>query len=803
VPLLHEIFHSTRRSYSKYISTAIQLMLCFMLLMMLVPAEAKAADHKISIKTQLGLNHYTNSMKLNRMNPVRVELISDTADISGDLVIQLGTMNSKDVSYVQHVELPKGVTKELIFNLPGGNYSKDNNIVRFYQDSVDSGKVIPFATGAESLFSSSFSGGTVAVLSGDKDTFNFLSLLNQQRQYSLEVFPIPIDRLPSDANMLDSIDVLAINQFPSETLSKAQIEAITNWVNNGGTLILSGGAGFAKTALPFQKLLPVEPEGTTSVQNLSSLAKFTGKDLQLTDPFTLSVAKPLPESEVILMQDQIPLVVSKSFGTGKVIYAAYDVALQPVSNWNGHSLMWGDILQDNLNEYNQQNGMYYRSDPDWMINNALDYFPSIQSPPFGMLAILLVIYAILVAPLLYLILKKFDKREWSWVIIPSIAVLSSFVVYLVGAQDKTAIVSHTISTIELDGNGQGKRSGGTALFAPGSGDYKLSIDKMTTPLPFYSLSNSLQNLQGESELYIRSEADTNVIEFMKVPFWSVRKTLLQDTGSKPFGALTGDLSITAAGTLEGKITNNTESDLQDAVVVYGNQYISLGEIKRKDTVSVLLNANQGPNNYAYSDIGYMIYPYTSQNDDKERQRQLVNYYANKNMLSSYDPIFMAWSNDQGFDYQVDGKSIRNDQLTLWTQELKLTVVQGQQITIPMGYIKPVASEVNSQGYSFDSRMQMINMQDGYVVVDYMLPKIDGAKYAELTIDYVQGNVTTEAWNSKENKWEAVNLNSPLKLDQAALVPYIDNGLKIQLKLTAATGGDIVFPNIALKGEVTP
>ncbi|TCZ73557.1 hypothetical protein E0485_20840 [Paenibacillus albiflavus] len=799
--LLEGIFHSIRKSYSKYISIAIQLTLCCMLLMMLVPAEAKAADHKISIKTELGLNPYTNS-KLNRMNPVRVELTSDTADISGDLVIQIGTMNTKDVSYVQHVELPKGVTKELIFNLPGGIYSKDNNSVRFYQDSVESGRVIPFATGAESLFSSSFSGGTVAVLSGDKDTFNFLSLLNQQR-YSLEVFPISIDRLPASANMLDAIDVLAINQFPSETLSNAQIEAITNWVNNGGTLILSGGAGFAKTASPFQKLLPVEFEGTTSIQNLSSLAEFTGKELQLTDPFTLSLAKPLPESEVILKQDEIPLVVSKSFGTGKVIYAAYDVALQPVSNWNGHSLMWGDILQDKLKEYNQQNGMYYRGDPDWMLNNALDYFPSIQSPPFGMLAILLVIYAIIVAPLLYLILKKFDKREWSWVIIPSIAVLSSFVIYFVGAKDKTAIVSHTISTIELDGKGQGKRSGGTALFAPGSGNYTLSIDKMTTPLPFYSLNNSLQNLRGETELYIRSEADTNVIEFMKVPFWSVRKTLLQDTGSKPLGALTGDLSITAAGTLEGKITNNTESDLQDAFVVYGNQYISLGEIKRKDTVSVLLQANQGPTNSVYSDIGYMIYPYTSQNDDKERQRQLVNYYANKNMLSNYDPIFLAWSNDQGFDYLVDGKTIRNDQLTMWTQELKLSVVHGQQITIPMGYIKPEVSEVNSQGYTSDGRMQMLNMKDGYVVVDYMLPKVEGAKYSELTIDYVQGNVTAEAWNYEENKWEPVYLNSPLKLDRAALVPYIDNGKKIQLKLTVATGGDVVFPGIALKGEVTP
>ncbi|GJM75462.1 hypothetical protein HMSSN036_76780 [Paenibacillus macerans] len=121
-------------------------------------------------------------------------------------------------------------------------------------------------------------------------------------------------------------------------------------------------------------------------------------------------------------------------GQGKVIYAAYDVAMEPLNAWSGHPGLWFSVLQLDLTSgTGKPEGS--KSELFSGIDGLLDYFPSVTLPPFSLLIWLLLGYAVLVAPLLYYILKKLDKREWAWALIPLIAVAASGGIYMAGTPE--------------------------------------------------------------------------------------------------------------------------------------------------------------------------------------------------------------------------------------------------------------------------------------------------------------------------------------------------------------------------------
>ena len=174
-------------------------------------------------------------------------------------------------------------------------------------------------------------------------------------------------------SLLNGLDVIVINNFASDTLSEPQRKAITDWVNGGGTLILAGGAGYAKTAAPFADITPVVADGTTTVHSLAELEKLGGKPLNLDGAFTISTAKAVEGAQIGIEANGQPLFASKGYGQGSVQYAAYDLAMEPVSSWAGHPDAWASILRNNLPMVGAQNGMYYNSLMD-SLNYVLGIF---------------------------------------------------------------------------------------------------------------------------------------------------------------------------------------------------------------------------------------------------------------------------------------------------------------------------------------------------------------------------------------------------------------------------------------------
>lgn len=759
------------------------------------PAGNVYADGaKIGIQSEMG---YQGKIKHDKWNPLKLTLTSDR-DISGDVVVQIQNYNGfgYQTSYVQQVDLPKDTPKEVVIGIPGAVLNKDNNQILFYEGSYTKGKQIPFASGKNYVQASPYQGALIAVLSDDPDTMNFMNVLNGKGN-SVNVFPLKHASVPSDGMLLNGLDVIVINNFASDTLSEPQRKAITDWVNGGGTLILAGGAGYAKTAAPFADITPVVADGTTTVHSLAELEKLGGKPLKLDGAFTISTAKAVEGAQIGIEADGQPLFASKAYGQGSVQYAAYDLAMEPVSSWAGHPDAWASILRNNLPMVGGQNGMYYNSLMD-SLNYVLEYFPSLKMPSFTLLLWMLIIYAVVVAPLLYYILKKADKREWAWFLIPIIAVIASGSVYLVGSSDKTRELAHTINLIELNGQGDAVTSTASAFFTPRSGNYALEFPENT-----YLKTGQSQTRfggMGENKSFVRVEQASTTLELRDMSQWSLAKVWVDRQGTEEMGRLGMDLKLDAKGELNGKVTNDTINDLTEVVLVVGGKAYKLGDIKKGDTAAVPQDPKQIIK-FTGGDLSGMLYPY-SQNDPKQRERDILSQYGYSNRMVNRDAYILGWSKDHLTNYTLKGAEVDSDQLNFWIQPVEMDWGLNGEINIPYGFLSPEISQVNAP--MFGVYPHGVEMGQGSLIAEFPLISEGNVKYSELSVKGTKfnNNVTMEIWNSKKSVWDPVtdanNVFTITKNPEQYIV-----GNRIRFMITAKDQTNFMMPELSVKGEATP
>ncbi|MGC6588002.1 DUF7408 domain-containing protein [Paenibacillus sp. Dod16] len=758
------------------------------------PAGNVYADGaKIGIQSEMG---YQGKIKHDKWNPLKLTLTSDR-DISGDVVVQIQNYNGfgYQTSYVQQVDLPKDTPKEVVIGIPGAVLNKDNNQILFYEGSYTKGKQIPFASGKNYVQASPYQGALIAVLSDDPDTMNFMNVLNGKGN-SVNVFPLKNASVPSDGMLLNGLDVILINNFASDTLSEPQRKAITDWVNGGGTLILAGGAGYAKTAAPFADITPVAADGTTTVHSLAELEKLGGKPLKLDGAFTISTAKAVEGAQIGIEADGQPLFASKAYGQGSVQYAAYDLAMEPVSSWAGHPDAWASILRNSLPMVGAQNGMYYNSLMD-SLNYVLEYFPSLKMPSFTLLLWMLIIYAVVVAPLLYYILKKADKREWAWFLIPIIAVIASGSVYVVGSSDKTRELAHTINLIELNGQGDAVKSTASAFFTPRSGNYALEFPENT-----YLKTGQSQTRfggMGENKSFVRVEQASTTLELRDMSQWSLAKVWVDRQGTEEMGRLGMDLKLDAKGELNGKVTNDTINDLTEVVLVVGGKAYKLGDIKKGDAAAVPQDPKQIIK-FTGGDLSGMLYPY-SQNDPKQRERDILSQYGYSNRMVNRDAYILGWSKDHLTNYTLKGAEVDSDQLNFWIQPVEMDWGLNGEINIPYGFLSPEISQVNAP--MFGVYPHGVEMGQGSLIAEFPLISEGNVKYSELSVKGTKfnNNVTMEIWNSKKSAWEPVtdanNVFTITKNPEQYIV-----GNRIRFMITAKDQTNFMMPELSVKGEAT-
>lgn len=156
--------------------------------------------------------------------------------------------------------------------------------------------------------------------------------------------------LPRDWIGYRAVDVLVIRKtvLTERRISKAQQTALLDWVQRGGTLILSGGNNFSTLQGSFvEPFLPVELKSLQKTDRLPDTVReqfgFQGYDNNSTIFERIQFAPKVGCKTLIGTEEQI-YVAKRKFGDGQIICLAFDYNAPPFSEQQVAETFWHGVL---------------------------------------------------------------------------------------------------------------------------------------------------------------------------------------------------------------------------------------------------------------------------------------------------------------------------------------------------------------------------------------------------------------------------------------------------------------------------
>lgn len=535
-------------------------------------SEKTIGGERFSLDLQVG---FDNSYIVEKVAPLTATLTNNGEAFQGEFQVKVYTYENTDSGfqkyalYNQKLELPEGATKQVSMEL-GLNTVRRNMEVSL----VDAGGNVVFQ---KYVPVDALSPETVAVgvLSEQSAQVQYLAGLNLEEKTS--VFFLDRDTFPASENVMDNFAVLIIDDFDTATLGDAQKKALKNWVDNGGLLVLGTGVQ-AQKVLSGLDFVDVSLNGTQSVSGISAP---DGTALSLSAPLTVAGIS-AEKASVKWEANGTTLASLMPYGGGYVLLNHFALGLAPFANMPQQA----DVLEGLCG------GLYHTGEDGTggemanQLRYAANSFPSVTGN--SMVAIFLVvgIYIVLAGPVMYLVLKKKDRRELGWITIPVLSVVFLGVVFVLAGRStyhNGMISTRAIVEMEQDSSiGESKIA--MAVKVPGSGDVTL---KSELPIPVQpQVDNGWYDGNGKTEEidYKVTTGDGTNIVFYDNMAWETNYVSASTT-LELGGSVTSNVAFDGEKVV-GTVTNGTSVNFMDAYLKLDYVYIPLGELPAGETIDV-------------------------------------------------------------------------------------------------------------------------------------------------------------------------------------------------------------------------
>ena len=259
------------------------------------------------------------------------------------------------------------------------------------------------------------------------------------------------EAFPASVSNLSGLNGVILDQFNTAALSEAQIQALRDFVGLGGSLIEVGGASWRRTLTPLpDALLPMRPAGTSTADlgAVTDLAGLTANpQAQVADGDLASWAR-----AAIAGPSSPPLIVEGSYGMGQIVELTFDPLAPPIANdVDLAAVTWGQAISRALSgtqgawqaSFKGAGGPAPIGAPTGSGPGTWAPFPGqlypivrdmpIEStPPFGLLALALATYVLLITGASYLLLRAVGHRGMLWASTPILAIICTTGAYLGG-----------------------------------------------------------------------------------------------------------------------------------------------------------------------------------------------------------------------------------------------------------------------------------------------------------------------------------------------------------------------------------
>lgn len=237
---------------------------------------------------------------------------------------------------------------------------------------------------------------------------------------------------------------------------------------------------------------------------------------------------------------------------------------------------------------------------EYSLINGIEINDKEEIPSIGPYIFILLGYLLLTGPPLYLLLKKFDKLNYVWGIIPLLSIAFTLIIFVLGTKTRKTEPYVGYYNIEEKNGNETTETVYFGITSPHNEAYNLLFKKENQVVSLNSqLNYSRSGFTSYRTSYAGSEErrdinyNTVIMEKDAATEVSVRdnaafsKNYFKGTSKKIEETnLNSSITVTKDFKAIGSVSNNTGYSLTNAVLCAGDIYIQIGDIEAGETIDV-------------------------------------------------------------------------------------------------------------------------------------------------------------------------------------------------------------------------
>lgn len=532
-----------------------------------------------------GVEGYVSSDK---EMPVTLNIRAIEQSFAGVMKITLPGENGKGIAYQSAVKCDAGETEKVVLNVPQlGNPS----VICFeIMDSfgvTELSENVSFSDG-KNQDTSDHTENLIGVLSGHSKEMSYLNSvqipIDESNEESVKIVCYSQNSFPESVEAFQGLDGMIIDSFDTKTLSKNQKSALESWVKAGGRLLLAGGSQQTDCFAGIRKQFGITQEDI----EVSSFY-FSDEDDSVQElPVLMSDLKFSDTYEWRSYGDFDPEIgYTASVGNGKVSVLRFSFTNTAFLQWNIRDRASGTIISDFLERDIDTEG----SDTSlWYVKKALYAFMKSQLPNTFYYGVFFIFYILLIVTIAYYYLRKIKKREYIWIVVPVLALFFT-VGLVVRSRGMKGPSDSAFSALRVTDS---EKEQETIYFLYQSdegeqGNVNL-LPSITSVVPmdynYRTITGKNVKTSGEDFIINNTQKGFDVAFEEGVPGTSWILKLSGSTKSASEKEVFEQNIFTTYTAFYGNITNTSSNNFSRVILIRGNQYAILKNVKAGEKVSV-------------------------------------------------------------------------------------------------------------------------------------------------------------------------------------------------------------------------
>lgn len=778
--------------------------------------NVQASTNGLNVTVHFG---YSNTVKVSQWMPVTVDVTNNGSALDGTLEIQAassfagkgGPPGGGITLYQTPISLTTGATKHF------RSYVLEDQPGAITVQIVQNHRVVA----SEQASANNTSALLVGVVSDQPTTLDSFAAI-RPGGLGPSVIHLTGSDLPDSGLVLRAFDLLAIDDFSTDTLTAGQQTALVDYVMGGGSLLLGTGGSWHKTlgGLP-SSIVPMQVTGSSTLASTEALGGLTGLEV---------ATGTLADATAWLKEGDQPLLVEKPIGQGIVALATFDWNQDSIAGWSGTPALLRQVFVRSTFGMGASPNNAAFAGPTGVsvamkggsVSQVLGNLPALDLPAWWFIGALILVYVLLVGPINYFVLRALNRRALAWLTVPTIVVVASGGAYGASVLTKgRSVQANQVSIIHTaQGWDRAYEEAYTGILTPTRGDYEVGISGGQTLIsPIANYSGGFQNL---SQTSLRVNTTTNAITLPGMTAFTLRGFATEGFTTAPRLVAQAQL---VHGLLTGTVKNVSTISFTDGAVLAGNSYQKFGTLAPGATISFSLAPSVGnPFNGmpAYMNIYpnslYGQGPPSGNMTDAQREAEAKAVILSTLPISGLDgitgsamPTVVAWSKQAFEDITVDGSRPRS-----YAESAIVTTMPVSQISpgsLPAGVVTARVVDIDGDLQQQGGPPGLIVVQSGSVTYDLMPELAPGAHLDSVSISSANqsgpkgvvtpsgtpGTVKGQVWDWSQNAWVDVSYQDS---GTTSVPPGAVNPSTGEVRLKLSSDGPFSSGWLSLAGDVT-